>query len=127
MGRRSFAPFLFLTALMVFFFLAGYGFAQIPSIKAKQERNRPSPREYRWDYPLPSLTPPDTPPPPGPVHSCAEWEESEGVMCLWWNADLMDKLQADNKVYIPVDNQAEKDAWIENRIRAHKNPNGPID
>jgi hypothetical protein len=102
-----------LTALLVFFFLAEHGIAQIPSIKAKQERERPSPGEYRWELPLPSLMARNTAPPPGPVHSCAEWEESEGVMCLWWNADLMDKLQVDNKVYIPVDNQAEKDAWIQ--------------
>jgi len=92
------------------FLLNGEAFSQVRSIREKQEKGKPLPDKTRNEYRPPIL--PFRAAPPGPVHSCAEWEESEGVMTLWWNHDLIDKLQADTKVYIPVDNQTEKDSWI---------------
>lgn len=59
--------------------------------------------------------------PPAPVHSCAEWEESEGVILNynWMNADTVFKMQLDHQVYIPVNDQA-----AENAYKSFLNSNG---
>jgi len=52
--------------------------------------------------------------PPAPVHSCAEWEESEGIILNynWMNADTVYKMQLDHQVYIPVDNPKQRRDWV---------------
>jgi hypothetical protein len=58
---------------------------------------------------------PPGPPPPGPVHCVAEWEESEGVMIRWKYAPLIDAVQQRNLVYIPVNgpaDQAEYESYL---------------
>ena len=50
--------------------------------------------------------------PPGPVHCIAEWEEAEGVMLRWKNADLVRKLLQDTRVYIPVNSAADQTGYI---------------
>lgn len=52
--------------------------------------------------------------PPGPVHCCAEWEESEGIILNynWMNADTVQKMQLDHQLYIPVDDHQQKRDWI---------------
>lgn len=95
---------------LVFLLLAGIGTAQTPTLQQKQDMQKPSPDQLlknRLSNPAPSAAPP----PPGPVHCCAEWEESEGILTLWQNADLIDKLQKDHLVYIPVDNKSQEDQW----------------
>ena len=47
-------------------------------------------------------------------------------MTLWWNYDLIDRLQEVNMVYIPVDNQSEKDSWI-SYLNSHGIPLTNID
>ena len=80
----------------------------MPSISAKQHKQR---------LPVPDVSRQAPPPvilraaPNGPVHAIAEWEEAQGVMMLWWNHDLVNRLQEVNKVYIPVDNNSEKTSW----------------
>ena len=93
-------------------FIAGEGMGQTASIRTKQKIPRPFLPEFRRDLSSPVLTPSAAP--PGPVHSCAEWEESEGIILNynWMNADTVYKMQLDHQVYIPVDNQAEKNDWI---------------
>jgi len=52
-------------------------------------------------------------PPPGPIHSCAEWEESEGIILdnYWKNADTVYKMQLDQQIYIQCNNQTQVDVW----------------
>ena len=88
---------------------AGVAEAQTPSLRAKQQRGKPVFEKSRRR--LTPRPPASRAAPPGPVHSVAEWEESEGVMTLWWNWDLVDELQQRVHVYIPVDDQSEKDSW----------------
>ncbi len=99
-----------LTLLLVALVASPDVLSQIPSIRDKQQTGKPflprHRREFRSQPPFPVTMP------PGPVHSCAEWEESEGVMTLWWNHDLIDRLQENTTVYIPVDDVAEQDSWI---------------
>jgi agmatine/peptidylarginine deiminase len=61
------------------------------------------------------LPPMPVQPPPGPVHSCAEWEESEGIILdnYWKNADTILKLQQDHHIYVQCNNQAAVDKWLE--------------
>jgi len=107
-------PFLFalsVTLLIAFFLALDPAEAQIPaSMKAAQDkpkfeiapkvRRAPAPRAaYRAG-------------PPAPVHAVAEWEESEGVLMNLMNADLVNRIQEVNKVYVVVDNYAERDAWM---------------
>ncbi|MHC4945168.1 MAG: agmatine deiminase family protein [Planctomycetota bacterium] len=99
--------------------MAGTALAQWDAIQAKQKLGKPIPLVVERDLkPLPD---PARATPPGPVHTIAEWEESEGVMILWSNFDLINRLQEVNMVYIPVDNQAEKDSWI-NQLTNHGIP-----
>jgi len=74
------------------------------------QRKAPSGPERRAASTLP-LPAPLGSPPPGPVRCSAEWEESEGVITLWANNDLIDKLQQDTLVYIPVDDISQKNWW----------------
>jgi agmatine/peptidylarginine deiminase len=96
------------TLLLALFFLAASSPGQVPTISAKQQKQRLPASDMR------RLAPPPVnlrAAPSGPVHAVAEWEESEGVMMLWWNHDLVNRLQEVNKVYIPVDDNAEKTSW----------------
>ncbi|MFH1998192.1 MAG: agmatine deiminase family protein, partial [Planctomycetota bacterium] len=96
--------------LAVPFFIVTQGFSQTASIESKQKiQKKPAVADSRWASPS---TQGMRVAPPAPVHSIAEWEESEGVMILWMNDDLINRLQEVIKVYIPVDNQSEKDSWI---------------
>lgn len=99
-----------LVAILFFICFSGICAGQIPSIQEKQQKGKPALPELRRELPPPNVSLRAAP--PGPVNSVAEWEESDGVMSLWWNYDLMDKLQENGKVYIPVDNQSEKESWI---------------
>ena len=101
-----------LVLLLGFFTLANDGAAQglTPAQKSRLSKERvliPMPRDRTALPPLSLRAAPS-----GPVHCCDEWEESEGIMTLWWNSDLIDKLQQHIMVYIPVDNQYEKNSWI---------------
>jgi agmatine/peptidylarginine deiminase len=98
MSDRFFHAITMTTILLTALLLTEQGLTQTPSIETT--RNLPLPPARLND------------PPPGPVHCIAEWEESEGVFLKWKNYDLINKIQAFNKVYIPVDDQAEKDQWI---------------
>ncbi len=111
MKKKSAAVQRFLTVLSLVAFVAAAGFAQPASFAAKQKKPQPRPPQGRTD-PGRAGAPAPRAAPPGPVHSCAEWEESEGVMALWQNFDLMNKLRQDNQVYIPVDSTAEQNWWI---------------
>lgn len=51
-----------------------------------------------------------TSPPTGPVRAAAEWDESQGVFCLWDNSDLMRELQEDNDLYI-ITTSSDKSWW----------------
>ena len=100
-----------LSSLFLLLLLDGTGLAQTTGIDRKQGLNKPSPAQLkrnRLNDPAPAFGNP----PPGPVHCVAEWEESEGIMTLWKNADLMNKLQMEHQVYIPVDSNAEELQWI---------------
>lgn len=90
---------------------AGTALAQTPSLNEKQALKKPTPEQILERQSL-NPAPAAMAPPPGPVHCVAEWEESEGILTLWQNADLMYKLQQEHQVYIPVDNQTQEDNWI---------------
>ena len=62
-----------------------------------------------------------TAPPPGPVHCVAEWEEAEGVLIRWKNADLIREIQRDSLAYIPVNDRAQHLDWI-NWLNNHSIP-----
>jgi len=111
-----------LTAGLALLLLGQEALGQTPSLRDKQAKQKPLPGDVR-----PFLPPPEAGsiPPPGPVHSIAEWEESEGVLTLWWNWDLVDRLQEQNQVYIPVDNQSQVDSWI-NYLGNHGVPMGNV-
>lgn len=50
--------------------------------------------------------------PAGPVRAAAEWDESQGVFCLWENPELMDELQKDGDVYIITENESWWLSWL---------------
>ena len=88
-----------------------------------QERDRPlppgiedlpigfSPEELRRLHEI-GLTKALTAPPIGPVRAAAEWDESDGVFCLWDNASLMRELALSNDVYIITTNQSWWLSWL---------------
>jgi len=117
-SKLKFAIYL-LNAVAVFLLCTGELICQSGSLKAKQDAGKPIIINDRRD--ISNAVTPFRAPPSGPVHCCAEWEESEGVMALWWNWDLMDKLQANIPVYIPVDSNSEKNQWI-NHLNSHGVP-----
>ena len=86
--------------------------AQTPAQRAEQLK-----RISLGERPGSPLSPPadSTGPPPGPVHSIAEWEESEGIILdnYWRNADTVYEMQLDNLVYIQVNDVAARDVWID--------------
>jgi len=95
--------------LLALFILTTDSSGQSASFMKKQAKGKPAP--FQSPSNLPPAPKAAGTPPPGPVHCCAEWEESEGIMTLWWNEDLIDKLQVNNLVYIPVDNANERRNW----------------
>ena len=108
---------IFLTALATGFLagllLSGDAFSQTASVLRKPKVPSPPPPQVRHD--LSSLILPSRGAPPKPVHCCAEWEESEGIILNygWMNADTVYKMQLDHQVYIPVDNQTKQDNYID--------------
>ncbi|MBI4878633.1 MAG: hypothetical protein HY812_03105 [Planctomycetes bacterium] len=68
-----------LTVPLLVALVAAAGFAQPASLAAKQNKPQPRPPQGRTDPGRAGAATPRAAP-PGPVHSCAEWEESEGVM-----------------------------------------------
>ncbi|MHC4942835.1 MAG: agmatine deiminase family protein, partial [Planctomycetota bacterium] len=125
MTRGSAAILSLIVILFAFLLVPDAVFGQIPSLKAKLEKQKfdiyP---KMRGDHPMPPSGPRAAP--PGPVHAIAEWEESEGVMILWDNEDLINRLQEVTKVYIPVDNQSQKNQWI-NFLNSHSIPQTNIE
>jgi len=92
--------------------LSGEGISQTASIENKEKIARQFLLEFGQDPSSPVLS--SSAVPPAPVHSCAEWEESEGIILNynWMNADTVYKMQLDHQVYIPVDDETEKNDWL---------------
>ena len=55
---------------------------------------------------------PRTAPPTGPVRAAAEWDESQGVFCLWSNATLMQELASDNTLYVITTDTTWWNNWL---------------
>jgi len=104
---------LFSILFLTFLFLAEDGQGQsLSSINEKQIIGRPAPSASHCN--LPPLRMPRGAMLPGPVQSCAEWEESEGIIINygWMNADTINKMQMDHQVYVQVNNPAAENVWI---------------
>ncbi len=48
------------------------------------------------ESPVTAVTLRATAPPIGPVRAAAEWDESQGVLCIWNNGSLLKELASDN-------------------------------
>ncbi|MHC4945442.1 MAG: agmatine deiminase family protein [Planctomycetota bacterium] len=111
MHGKIYHPIVMAAVLLLCLIAAGSGMAQTPTLQQKQEMEKPKPDHLLEKQQL-NPAPRAGSTPPGPVHCCAEWEESEGIITLWKKADLVNELQKDHQVYIPVDDQAQEDKWI---------------
>ncbi len=112
MSKSPFSPACLAVLFLVCLFFAVEGIGQTTSLRNKQKNPRPFPAEFRRNLSSTILSPSAAP--PWPVHSCAEWEESEGIILNygWMNADTVNKMQMDHQVYIQVDNLAAEYVWI---------------
>lgn len=94
------------------FVIAETSEGQARPLPGQEFRNRMVLPEFRQPYqpPVPNMSPA----PPKPVHACAEWEESEGIILNhnWKNADTIYKMQLDHPVYIQVNDSAQQDTWV---------------
>ncbi|MHC4944956.1 MAG: agmatine deiminase family protein [Planctomycetota bacterium] len=98
--------------ILACFFLTDEGICQTAPFLNKQFIPGPVAPEFSPEFSYPILPFRDVP--PAPVHSCAEWEESEGIIINynWMNADTIYQMQLEHQVYVQVNDQAEVDNYI---------------